>query len=143
MKKLVLFSALFVFFVIIAVGIYAVVHLASLGEDSAATDNGTSNHSAICAVEQYAAEKYPDYMTSYDENSKTLTLKKSTDFSIDSAPTVYTNPSSYLSQAQFIALDISYACEEPDLTVVLCYLSKDSEPMLSVASNGKITKHWN
>ena len=142
MKKLVLFSALFVFLVIIAVGVYAVINIASLGESESAESINATEQLKLSSVEQYASEKYPDYTASYDPDSTTLTLKKKTDFSLNSASSVYTDPTSYLSQAQFIALDISYACEEPDLTVVLCYLSKDSEPMLSVASNGKITKHW-
>ena len=141
MKKLLIFAVLFVLLVSIGVGIFAVIKIASLGNND---ETATTAPQAVEAtsIAQYVAKNYPDYNAVYDAPSKTLTLKKATDFSLASAQRIYSDHSTYLSQAQFLALDISISCNEPDLVVVLCYLSKDGEPMLSVGSNGAVTKHW-
>ena len=138
MKKMLFFAAFFVFVVTIGVAIYAVINIASVDSNDATE----SPKSEISNIEQYAAENYPEYDAEYHSQSKTLTLKKQTDFSLQSAPSIYNNPYSYLNQTQIFALDISLACSEPDLIVVLCYVSKDGEPMLSVGSDGTITQHW-
>ncbi len=140
MKKLMLFAVLFVILVTIGIAVFVIVKFSSV--ENEATSVTVSENKDISAIEQHAKANYPQYHAIYDENSKTLTLQKSTDFSIASAQSIYTDPSTYLNQAQLIALNISTVCDEPELTVVLCYLSKDGEPMLSVASNGKITKYW-
>ena len=141
MKKLLVFAVLFVLLVIIGVGIFAVVNILSLsGSNEESPD--TSQIVELSSVEQYAAENYPDYKAVYAAESKTLTLEKKTDFSLASAQNIYSDHSTYLSQAQLFALDISIACDEPDLVVVLWYLSKDNEPMLKVASNGVVNKYW-
>ena len=142
MKKMVLLSILFVLFVTVGVSIYAVINLLSLSSEEASVSVATNQNANLSLIEQYAIENYPDYTAEYNAQSKTLTLKKQTEFSVESAPSIYTDPTSYLSQTQIFALDISLACDEPDLVIVLTYVSKDGEPMLSVGSNGTIIKHW-
>ena len=141
MKKMLLCASLFVFIVIIGVSVYAVINIASL--DSEPTGVSDNKNAPLTQIEQYAAENYSEYDAQFDAQSKTLTLKKKTSFSLASASSIYTNPLSYFEQTQIFALDISLACNEPDLIVVLTYLSKDNEPMLSVSSNVEITLHWN
>lgn len=140
MKKLVIFAALFVFLVIIGLSIFIFIKFSSLGDIETTQSVDTALYAS--SVEQYAAEKYPGYTAVYDVQNNILTLQKQTDFSIESAPSVYTDPASYLSQVQILTMDISAMCSEPELTVVLCYLSKDGTPMYSVASNGTVTKYW-
>ncbi len=141
MKKLLIFAAVFVTLVILVVGIYLVVSLVSMQSDPSQTEPVLTTQ-ARAHVEDYAIENYPDFSAEYDAQAKLLRLTKTTSFSLQSASSIYDDTSTYLTQAQIFALDISAVCAEPELTVELCYLSKDGEPMLSVSSDGEVTKHW-
>lgn len=143
MKKFMIFAAVFVVLVVLFVGIYLAITFFSLGSNSQSEQvTAASTESLSSDVLSYVAENYDEFTAKYDEGSNLLTLYKKTSFSLKSAPSIYTDTSTYLTQAQIFALDISAACAQPELTIVLCYLSKDEEPMLSISSNGTVTKHW-
>lgn len=143
MKKLLIFAAIFVILVTIGVSVFAVVKLSSLdGEDEAPQASTLpSNEESVKAL-AYAKQNYPDYTAKYDAKSHVLTLEKTTEFSLKSAQSIYTDSSTYLTQARIFALDIAEACGDAELIVELCYLSKDGERMFSVASDGTVTKYW-
>ena len=141
MKKLLIFAAIFVSLVILVVGVYLAVSLFSM-EASTSQNEPTATTQKQVEIIDYVMENYTDFAAQYDATAKHLQLTKTTSFSLESAASIYDDTSTYLTQAQIFALDISAVCGEPDLTVELCYLSKDGEPMLSVASDGTVTKHW-
>ncbi len=141
MKKMLIFAALFVTLVILVVGIYLAISLLSMKADTPQSDVTVSTQ-ARSRIEDYAAENYPDFTAEYDAEKKLLRLTKTTSFSLHSAASIYDDTSTYLTQAQIFALDISAVCGEPELTVELRYLSKEGEAMLSVSSNGAVIKHW-
>ncbi|MBE6985536.1 MAG: hypothetical protein E7434_08040 [Ruminococcaceae bacterium] len=141
MKRLLIFAAIFVLLVSLIVGVYLVISLLSMEADTTQTESILTTQPKS-DVETYAAEKYSDFTAQYDAEQQLLILSKTTSFSLQSAQSIYTDTSTYLTQAQIFALDVSAICGVPELTVELCYLSKDGEPMLSVASDGSVTKHW-
>ncbi len=143
MKKLLIFAAVFVILVTIGVSVFAVLKLSSLdGEDEAPQASALPATDERIDVLAYAQEYYPDYAAKYDAKSHILTLERITEFSIKSAQSIYTDSSTYLTQARIFALDIAEACGDAELIVELCYLSKDGERMFSVASDGTVTKYW-
>lgn len=141
MKKLILFAAAFVLLVTVGVTIFAVVKLTTPAKSSQEV-SATVDTEAKSDVLHYAQANYPDYTAKYDAKKNLLTLEKTTSFSMQSAESIYTEATTYLMQAQIFALDIAEGCNEPDLVVALCYVSKDGEPMFSVASDGTVTKYW-
>ena len=143
MKKLLIFAAVFVLLVTIGVTIYAMAELSSVGAENSTEQTlalPSAGHSSDAL--RYAQENYTDYTAKYDIESHILTLEKATDFSIRSAESIYTDSTTYLTQARIFALDIADACGDSELIVKLCYLSKDGEPMFSVASDGSVIKYW-
>ncbi len=143
MKKFMVFAAVFVVLIVLFVGIYLAVTFLSLGSDSQATqDTIEAAELPSSDILEYVSQNFPEFTAKYDAAGKILTLYKTTSFSLQSAQSIYTDTSTYLTQAQIFALDISAACAEPELTVILCYLSKDDEPMLSISSDGTVMNHW-
>lgn len=128
LKKLLLFSALAVVLILVAVAVVIWAQFGSLSSEDASADR--------LQIEAYAAEKYPEYECVYDKKSETLTLTKTTEFSIASAQAIYGENETYPSMVKIIAADVLVACDLENLTVTLRYLSKDGEPMYEVSSDG-------
>lgn len=128
MKKLLLFSALAVVLILVAVAAVILVQFGSLSSDETPADRSQ--------IEAYAVEKYPEYDCKFDQKTETLTLTKTTDFSLASAQSIYVDDATYLSLVKIIASDVRTACDSDRLTVTLQYLSKDGETMYTVSSDG-------
>lgn len=116
------------FLILIVVAVIVLVQFGSLSSADASDEHAQ--------VEAYVAEKYPDYDCVYDEKSGTLALSKTTEFSLASAQSIYSNNDTYPSMVKIIAADVLVACDLEHLTVTLRYLSKDGEPMYEVSSDG-------
>lgn len=128
LKKLLLFSAVAVLLILVAVAVIVLIQFGSLSSDGASADRPQ--------IEAYAAEKYPDYDCVYDEKSKTLTLTKTTEFSLASAQSIYADNETYPGMVKIIAADLLLSCNAEELTVILRYLSKDGKPVYQVSSDG-------
>lgn len=114
--------------IVLAVLVVVLVQFGTLSSDGSSAD-----HSRI---ETYVAEKYPEYDCEYDKKSETLTLTKTTEFSLASAQAIYGENETYPSMVKIIAADLLVACDLDNLTVTLRYLSKDGETMYTVSSDG-------
>ena len=136
MKKWLIAAVIFVIIIMVAVTVFAVIKLAPLGSKEEAVSEG------ILSPESYAREHYPDYNVIYDAGQKLLILEKKTDFSMSSASSIYADDDTYTVQVRILALDILDACGDPEIEVLLRYLSKDGEPMYSVSSLGPIVRYW-
>lgn len=135
MKKWLIIAAVFVLAVVIGVTIFVVVKFASLDKTAETTV-------APAAPEAYAKKHYPEYDITYMPEQKLLILEKKRDFSLDRAPGIYTDDSIYITQVRILAVDILAACDDPEIEVVLRYLSENGEPMYAVSSTGEITRYW-
>ena len=100
------------------------------------------------SVQDYAAQKLPEFDCSYDEAAGALTLSRSASLSYDDACAiggkVYVDelaPETYLAQARSISLDVEVQCGSP-VNVVLCYCSTDGKPIFTVSSGGEIWTCW-
>lgn len=128
MKKLLPFSALAVLLILVAVTAFVLIRFGSLSSDETSADRPQ--------IEVYASEKYPDYDCVYNEKNNTLTLTKTTEFSLASAQSIYADNNTYPGMVKIIAADLLLSCDAEGLTVTLRYLSKDGEPMYQVSSDG-------
>lgn len=124
--------------VILGVRFLSVYRSATGGETTAQT----------LPVQDYAAQKLPEFECAYDEAAKTLTLSRSSSLSYDDACAfggkVYVDelaPETYLAQARSIALDVEAQCGSR-VTVVLCYTATDGKPIFTVSSGGEIRTCW-
>ena len=136
MKKWLIAAAVFVLIIVVFLTVFIVIKLAPFG----AKEEPSSGTAAFPA--EYAQKNYPDYQSSYDPEQKLLTLKKQTDFSLASASAIYTDDKTYATQVRLLALDILAACDDPEIEVVLQYVSRDGEPMYSISSTGRIIRYW-
>ena len=136
MKKWLIAAIVFVIIVMVFVAVFAVIKLAPLSSEKE-TSSGD-----IQSPEIYAGQHYPDYKVIYNAEKKLLILEKQTDFSMASASTIYADDDTYAVQVRILALDILDACGDPEIEVLLRYLSEDGKPMYSVSSLGPVVRYW-
>lgn len=101
------------------------------------------------AVEGYLRESWPEYGCSYDAQSATLTVTRTSALSYDAAvqsgASIYcdeTAPQTYQSTAELLRLDVMANLAMDRLTVVLCYESTDGRPIFTVSSSGAVWTCW-
>lgn len=123
------------------------VRLYSASSDSPTT--AAQEDQAQSAVEGYLRESWPEYGCSYDAQSATLTVTRTSALSYDTAvqsgANIYcdeTAPQTYQSTAELLRLDVMANLAMDELTVVLCYESTDGRPIFTVSSSGAVWTCW-
>lgn len=144
MKKRLIIAAAIILVVLIAVCVFLGVKFLSLYRSAGDTESAAQKLS----VQDYAAQKLPEFDCAYDEAAGALTLSRSVSLSYDDACAiggkVYVDelaPETYLPQARSISLDVEAQCGRT-VTVVLCYRSTDGKPIFTVSSGGEIWTCW-
>lgn len=145
MKKW-LIAAIALFVVILCtVCVFLCVRFVSLYRDAKETEPPAQTLS----VEEYAAQKLPEYERTYDKKTNTLTLTRASALSYEEACTIGGNiyvdelaPETYLNQVRSIDLDVTAQCNCGALTVVLCYTATDGTPIFTVSSEDEIWTCW-
>ena len=145
MKKWLILAVAIVLVILLTVGIFLCIRFVSIYREMQEAESTAQSLS----VEEYAAQKLPEFVREYDRKTNTLTLSRVSTLSYEEACSigakVYVDelaPETYLSQARSIDLDITAQCRSGALTVVLCYLSTDGEPIFTVSSEGDIWTCW-
>ena len=145
MKKWLIIGVAIILVVLLTAGIFLCIRFVSLYRETQETETAADGLS----VEEYAAQKLPEFAWEYDRKTNTLTLSRVSSLSYEDACSiggkVYVDelaPETYLDQARSIDLDITAQCRSGALTVVLCYLSTDGEPIFTVSSEGDIWTCW-
>lgn len=145
MKKWLIAAIAIILVVLITVCVFVCIRFLSIYRE--AKEETTSGQTL--SVEEYAAQKLPEFEREYDKTTNTLTLSRTASLSYADACSlggkVYVDelaPETYLEQVRSIDLDITGQCRCGALTVVLRYLSTDGEPIFSVSSEGDIWTCW-
>lgn len=145
MKKWLILAVAIILVILLTVGVFLCIRFVSLYRETQETESTAQSLS----VEEYAAQKLPEFAREYDRKTNTLTLSRVSSLSYEDACSiggkVYVDelaPETYLNQARSIDLDITAQCRSGALTVVLCYLSTDGEPIFTVSSEGDIWTCW-
>lgn len=145
MKKWLIIAVAIILVVLLTVCVFLCVRFVSLYHETQETEAATGGLS----IEEYAAQKLPEFAREYDRKTNTLTLTRVSALSYEDAcgigGKVYVDelaPETYLDQARSIDLDITAQCRSGALTVVLCYLSTDGKPIFTVSSEGDIWTCW-
>ena len=144
MKKGLVIAVAVILVVLIAVCVFFGVKFLSLYRSA----DDTESTAQKLSVQDYAAQKLPEFDCSYDEAAGALTLSRSASLSYDDACAiggkVYVDelaPETYLSQVRSISLDVEVQCGSP-VNVVLCYRSTDGNPIFTVSSDGSVWSCW-
>ena len=145
MKKWLIIGVAIILVVLLTAGIFLCIRFVSIYRETQEAESTAQSLS----VEEYAAQKLPEFAWEYDRKTNTLTLSRVSSLSYEDACSiggkVYVDelaPETYLDQARSIDLDITAQCRSGALTVVLCYLSTDGEPIFTVSSEGDIWTCW-
>ena len=145
MKKWLILAVAIILVVLLTVGVFLCIRFVSIYRETQETETTAEQYS----VEEYAALKLPEFAREYDRKTNTLTLSRVSALSYEDACSfggnIYVDelaPETYLDQARSIDLDITAQCRSGALTVVLCYLSTDREPIFTVSSEGDIWTCW-
>lgn len=145
MKKWLIIAVAIILVVLLTAGVFLCIRFVSIYRETQETESTAQSLS----VEEYAAQKLPEFVREYDRKTNTLTLSRVSSLSYEDACSiggkVYVDelaPETYLGQARSIDLDITAQCRSGALTVVLCYLSTDGEPIFTVSSEGDIWTCW-
>lgn len=145
MKKWLFLAVAIILVVLLITGVFLCIRFVSVYREA----NETESTAQALSVEEYAAQKLPEFAHAYDKSTHTLTLTRLSSLSYEDACSiggkVYVEelaPETYLEQVRSIDLDIAAQCRSGALTVVLCYLSTDGEPIFTVSSEGDIWSCW-
>lgn len=145
MKKWLILAVAIILVVLLTVGVFLCIHFVSLYREA----NETESTAKKLSVEEYAAQNLQEFTHEYDKKTNTVTLTRISSLSYDDACSiggrVYVDelaPETYLEQVRSIDLDITAQCRSGALTVVLCYLSTDGQPIFTVSSEGDIWTCW-
>ncbi|MGN1306333.1 MAG: hypothetical protein ACI4V3_01535 [Faecousia sp.] len=145
MKKWLIIAVAIILVVLLTAGVFLCIRFISIYRETQETESTAQSLS----IEEYAAQKLPEFVREYDRKTNTLTLSRVSSLSYEDACSiggkVYVDelaPETYLNQARSIDLDITAQCRSGALTVVLCYLSTDGEPIFTVSSEGNIWTCW-
>lgn len=147
MKKWLIAALLIFLAVLIAVSAVLILRFVALYSSRQSGAAQETENSAD--IEAYVNKNWSDYDCSYDPASHVLTMTKKVSMLYDDAcaygGSVYTDelaPETFQKDAASIALDISAHCSAPSVSVTLCYLSSDEEPIFTVGSSGDIWTCW-
>ena len=145
MKKWLIIAVAIILVVLLTAGAFLCIRFVSIYRETQETESTAQSLS----VAEYATQKLPEFAWEYDRKANTLTLSRVSSLSYEEACSigakVYVDelaPETYLDQARSIDLDITAQCRSGALTVVLCYLSTDGEPIFTVSSEGNIWTCW-
>lgn len=134
---------------LLALAVWLCVRFVLLYSASGDRPTTAAQDQAQSAVESYLRESWPEYGCSYDAQSATLTVTRTSALSYDAAvqsgASIYcdeTAPQTYQSTAELLRLDVMANLAMDRLTVVLCYESTDGRPIFTVSSSGAVWTCW-
>lgn len=148
MKKSLIVAVLIILFSVILL-IVAVFLLVGTAQQNAAEDPTQAPAQGPESIIAYVKENWPGYEPLYDPAANILTLSRETAMDYEAAcaygGSVYEGdlaPETFRQSAASIAFDVATNCNEPSLSVKLCYLSSDGKPIFTVSSGGEIWTCW-
>mgnify|MGYP004559407279 CR=1 FL=1 len=134
---------------LLALSVWLCVRFVRLYSSSSDLPPAVGQDSDRLAVEGYVRQSWPEYGCSYDAQSATLTVTRTSALSYETAVTggarIYcdeTAPQTYQATAELLRLDVMAQLAMDRLTVVLRYDSTDGRPIFTVSSSGEVWTCW-